>query len=320
MAEEGKVSFKKSAKKRPARSKAEESPSEDEEINTTDFEKTKQLQRLRKRTAGTNIVTLALGKKISKIDQDILEDPFQLNSGGLVLMKDMKGYKTKQDAYDVGTQFYKETHIRDEDDEMKRFIDTEMEKIKGVEDEVGEEEDQPKYLSPEDAALQALPGHLTKSTFKKDQQMLSAQMLTGIPEVDLGIEVKIQNIERTERAKKLLMQSGKLSTGQMRNTNSSHERFTSSEGSLGSDGRFEPNMFGTAATRWEDQATDATSVEEQLRRDMLSCGPMPRDVPEGMVEGMRNENSFTAEATDEDAVKRFKAMEENDRRMKGRQK
>jgi len=154
MAEEGKVSFKKSAKKRPARSKAEESPSEDEEINTTDFEKTKQLQRLRKRTAGTNIVTLALGKKISKIDQDILEDPFQLNSGGLVLMKDMKGYKTKQDAYDVGTQFYKETHIRDEDDEMKRFIDTEMEKIKGVEDEVGEEEDQPKYLSPEDAALQ----------------------------------------------------------------------------------------------------------------------------------------------------------------------
>ena len=32
--------------------------------------------------------------------------------------------------------------------------------------------------------------------------------------------------------------------GQMRNTNSSHERFTSSEGSLGSDGRFEPNMFG----------------------------------------------------------------------------
>ena len=67
MAEEGKVSFKKSAKKRPARSKAEESPSEDEEINTTDFEKTKQLQRLRKRTAGTNIVTLALGKKISKV-------------------------------------------------------------------------------------------------------------------------------------------------------------------------------------------------------------------------------------------------------------
>ena len=40
---------------------------EDEEINMSDFQKTKQLQKLRKRTAGTNIVTLALGKKISKV-------------------------------------------------------------------------------------------------------------------------------------------------------------------------------------------------------------------------------------------------------------
>ena len=43
----------------------------------------------------------------------IVDDPFKLNSGGLVTGKDMKGYKTKNDAYDVGTQFYKETHIRE---------------------------------------------------------------------------------------------------------------------------------------------------------------------------------------------------------------
>ena len=34
---------------------------------------------------------------------------------------------------------------------------------------------------------QALPAYLTKSTFKKDQQMLSAQMLTGIPEVSSAV-------------------------------------------------------------------------------------------------------------------------------------
>ena len=34
-------------------------------------------------------------------------------------------------------------------------------------------------------------------------------MLTGIPEVDLGIDVKIQNIERTERAKKKLLEESK---------------------------------------------------------------------------------------------------------------
>ena len=49
-----------------------------------------------------------------------------------------------------------------------------------------------------------------KSTFKKDQQMLSAQMLSGIPEVDLGIEAKIQNIERTEKAKRKLIEEAKM--------------------------------------------------------------------------------------------------------------
>ena len=69
----------------------------------------------------------------------------------------MKGYKTKNDAYDVGTQFYKETHIRDEDDEMRRFIETEMLKIKGA--DVDDEEDyvdHSQYLAPEDAALKVV--------------------------------------------------------------------------------------------------------------------------------------------------------------------
>merc|ERR1711994_859976 len=101
----------------------------------------------------------------------------------------------------------------DEDDEMKKFIETEMGKIKGKDLEVEKESEGSKYLSPEDAALQALPEHLKKSTFKKDQQMLSAQMLAGIPEVDLGIEVKIQNIERTERAKRDLLAKGEINTG-----------------------------------------------------------------------------------------------------------
>lgn len=39
--------------------------------------------------------------------------------------------------------------------------------------------------------------------------MLSAQMLSGIPEVDLGIEAKIQNIERTEKAKRKLIEEAK---------------------------------------------------------------------------------------------------------------
>ena len=139
-----------------------------EEFNKEDFEKTRELQKLRKKAAGTNIVTLALGKKISKLEEKIAEDPFNMKSGGLVEMKDMKAYKQADDAFDVGTQFFKETHIRDEDDEMRKFIETEMEQLKGSRAEKEEAPDStPQYLSPEDAALLALPEHLRKSTFKK---------------------------------------------------------------------------------------------------------------------------------------------------------
>lgn len=45
-----------------------------------------------------------------------------------------------------------------------------------------------KYRSPEEAALQAVPDHLRVSSTRKSEEMLSNQMLSGIPEVDLGIE------------------------------------------------------------------------------------------------------------------------------------
>ena len=171
--EETKILFKKSAKKRPMREREKTVSSEEEnnvteELNKEDFEKTRELQKLRKKAAGTNIVTLALGKKISKLEEKIAEDPFNMNSGGLVEMRDLKSYKQSDDAFDVGTQFFKETHIRDEDDEMRKFIETEMDQLKGSRAEKDEPADPtPQYLSPEDAALLALPEHLRKSTFKK---------------------------------------------------------------------------------------------------------------------------------------------------------
>ena len=58
----------KAEKKRHVRKKRD-SFSDDEEINQEEFDKTRELQKLRKRPAGTNIVTLALGKKINKVYQ-----------------------------------------------------------------------------------------------------------------------------------------------------------------------------------------------------------------------------------------------------------
>jgi len=201
---ENKVSFKKISKKSVRVRKDSDDENDDgDEMNKEEFERTREAQKLRKRAAGTNIETLATVKK--KSDDD--DDPLNLKKGGMMNIAAMKKYKQDDDAYDVGTQFSKETHIRDEDDEMRKFIETEMSKIKGskTEDVNDDDEDKHEFLSPVDAAIRALPEHLTKSTFKKDQQMISSQMLTGIPEVDLGIDVKIQNIERTEKAKKKLL-------------------------------------------------------------------------------------------------------------------
>lgn len=71
------------------------------------------------------------------------------------------------------------------------------------------EEYDEKYLSPEEAALLSLPEHLRVSSTHRSEEMLSNQMLNGIPEVDLGIDVKIKNIEATEAAKEKLLRDQK---------------------------------------------------------------------------------------------------------------
>ena len=44
-----------------------------------------------------------------------------------------------------------------------------------------------------------------KSKIHREDGLLSAQMLNGIPEVDLGVNTKLMNIERTEAAKRVLV-------------------------------------------------------------------------------------------------------------------
>lgn len=55
----------------------------------------------------------------------------------------------------------------------------------------------------------SLPDHLRQSSTQRSEEMLSNQMLNGIPEVDLGIDAKIRNIEATESAKDKLIQEQK---------------------------------------------------------------------------------------------------------------
>lgn len=126
-------------------------------------------------------------------------------------MVDLAGLKSgklsaQDDAYDtgIGTQFSVETNKRDEDEEMMKYIEEQLSnrKRKNIEDiKPNILELKSKYLTPEEAALHAVPKHLRESSTQQSEEMLSNQMLSGIPEVDLGIEAKIKNIEATEEAK-----------------------------------------------------------------------------------------------------------------------
>lgn len=72
-----------------------------------------------------------------------------------------------------------------------KYIEEQLSKRKcktKEENEDGLQEDSSKYLSPEEAALQAVPEHLRASSTRRSEEMLSNQILSGIPEVDLGIE------------------------------------------------------------------------------------------------------------------------------------
>merc|ERR1711899_454254 len=129
--------FKSIKKKRPIR-KASSSESEEEEVNQEALEETIELQKLRKRAHGVNAATLASGKKVTKVDELVHNDPdpFKLKTGGLLTLDKARIAKSQIEEEDgnepmVGTRFSKETRVRDEDEEMKKFIESEMEKRRG---------------------------------------------------------------------------------------------------------------------------------------------------------------------------------------------
>ncbi|CAG9133874.1 hypothetical protein JYU34_010237 [Plutella xylostella] len=196
------------------RCKSEDEDSDDEEQILAKLEEAKLVQQLRERPQGVSVIALATGEKIS-LEEELTfkdKDPFKIKAGGMVNMQALKTGQVKQvdDAYDtgIGTQFSAETNKRDEDEEMMKYIEEQLSKRK--EGHKGDKKDSDqndalKYLSPEEAALLSLPEHLRSSSTQKSEEMLSNQMLSGIPEVDLGIDAKIKNIEATEEAKMKLL-------------------------------------------------------------------------------------------------------------------
>ncbi|EEC02498.1 conserved hypothetical protein, partial [Ixodes scapularis] len=170
------------------------------------LEDTKEIQKLRKRPNGVSVIGLNLGKKLTTKEELVIEDPFKLKTGGMIDMKALKGKRITMeelDAVNLGNTFSVETNQRDEDADMMKYIEEELAKRRGKGQDT-ETDSRDEGVDPEDVLFH-VPEHLRKSSSKKSEEMLSNQMLSGIPEVDLGIEERIRNIEATEEAKLKLL-------------------------------------------------------------------------------------------------------------------
>lgn len=222
MEQDVKIQFK-TRKRKNLRPRRQSDGDNEDDVQTAEetsakLEETKLLQKLREKPNGVNVIGLAIGQKVTPEDVIAKDDPYKTKSGGMINMQNLKKGKVNQveDPYDVGigTQFSAETNKRDEDEEMMKYIEEQLTKRKqGKRESDSNAEEAPyaddRYLSPEEAALLALPDHLRAGSAQRSEEMLSNQMLSGIPEVDLGIEAKIKNIEATEEAKERLVQEQK---------------------------------------------------------------------------------------------------------------
>ncbi|XP_077986571.1 splicing factor C9orf78-like [Glandiceps talaboti] len=203
------------SKRKQFRRRQESSDSEEEDAATEDVRavllETKEAQKFRKRQVGVSALGLAYGQKISKAEELTTNDPFKLKTGGLIDMKKVKDRNRDRseedqdrDVVDMGSTFAAETNRRDEDADMMKYIEEQMAKKKG---QALEKELETKHKTGEDL-LYELPDRLrvkSAETTKGSEEMLSNQMLSGIPEIDLGIDAKIKNIEATEDAKQKLL-------------------------------------------------------------------------------------------------------------------
>ncbi|XP_028664861.2 LOW QUALITY PROTEIN: splicing factor C9orf78 homolog [Erpetoichthys calabaricus] len=189
------------------REKADSDEEDDEQVTQevrSKLDEAKEVQSLRKKQSGISVAALLVGEKLP-LDAEIENDPFKLKTGGIVDMKMVKdrkrGLNEDETDLNLGTSFSAETNRRDEDADMMKYIETELKKKKGL---VELEEQKIKEKKAEDL-LYELPENINVSSAKKTEEMLSNQMLSGIPEVDLGIDAKIKNIISTEEAKARLL-------------------------------------------------------------------------------------------------------------------
>ncbi|KFZ49977.1 Uncharacterized protein C9orf78, partial [Antrostomus carolinensis] len=174
-------------------------------------EEAKEVQSLRKRPNGVSAVALLVGEKLQE-EATLVDDPFQMKSGGMVDMKKLKERGkdriNEEEDLNLGTSFSAETNRRDEDADMMKYIETELKKRKGI---VENEEQKVKLKN---AALPLLSRNTsnTIAVLLLSPESIHLALLHLLPFLNMSIfflcfssSAKIKNIISTEEAKAKLL-------------------------------------------------------------------------------------------------------------------
>ncbi|OUC46866.1 hypothetical protein D917_07377 [Trichinella nativa] len=160
-------------RRRNDESSSESDDAENELSRKNVIETVRQLQNLRKRPPGLTIGELAAGKEYAKeIPQSV--DPFKLKVGGMIDLKKIKPSDVKHADVEEGIRrtFSKESQLRDEDEEMRKYVEEQMLKRKGIETH---NENKTEKIGPADQALQELSDRLKIHKMKAVEQTEAAK-------------------------------------------------------------------------------------------------------------------------------------------------
>ena len=105
--------------------------------------------------------------------------------------------RSTKDMSTINDNFARETNTRDEDTEMQRYIEEQLTRMQQEKSALnnpsstGNDELQAVFATlkkPEDTLFHVSKHLITDHSTQASEEMLSEQMLSGIPEVDIGVE------------------------------------------------------------------------------------------------------------------------------------
>ncbi|THH12265.1 hypothetical protein EW145_g111 [Phellinidium pouzarii] len=261
-----------------------ENPEESDESKNLPLDELIEIRKLRRSRQGIDVTKLNKGevrrkKKAEADDDGATTTPVGLIKGGKRDVEEEEELNQESKARRVVRQsnFTQQTNALDVDKHMMAYIEENMKTRRGLPDD-DPDEIASKPVDPQEELYRFPDKYKTHNVKPQEEGSVtnSLSMLTAIPEVDLGMDTRLKNIEETEKAKRLVADARR------------EKRKTNDEEHLAATRFFKPNIR---------QKSDADIIRDAK---MEAMGLRPDD-----YESRRNHDR-TQNATDEMVMERFK--------------